>query len=78
MPKPKPALQLLTLLALGTLLTACSVAPKSSPPSAPIPPAIQPFQIPPLPAEARQPPTPALCSPSCSEGLRKRLQSLLP
>jgi hypothetical protein len=78
MHRPKHALPPLTLLALVTLLTACSVAPKSLPPSAPIPPVIQPPQTPPLPAEARQPPTPALCSPSCSEGLRKRLQSLLP
>lgn len=78
MPKPKPALQLLTLLVLGTLLTACSVVPKSLPPSAPIQPVIQPPQTPALPAEARQPKTPELCSPTCSEGLRKRLQSLLP
>ena len=78
MHRSKHALQLLTLLVLGTLLTACSVAPKSSLPSAPIPPAIQPPQTPPLPAEARQPKTPELCSPSCSEGLRRRLQSLLP
>ena len=78
MHRPKPALLPLTLLAPVMLLTACSVAPKSSPPSAPIPPVIQLPQTPPLPAEARQPPTPELCSPSCSEGLRRRLQSLLP
>jgi hypothetical protein len=48
--------------------------PKSSLPSVPIPSAT----VPPLPSEARQPKTPELCSPTCSEGLRKRLESLLP
>ena len=74
MPKPRSALQLLTLLVPAVLLTACSAVPKSLPPSAPIPSAT----VPPLPLEARQPKTPELCSPTCSEGLRKRLESLLP
>ena len=74
MPKPRSALQLLTLLVPAVLLTACSAVPKSLPPSAPI----QPATVPTLPSEARQPQTPEWCSPTCSEGLRKRLQSLLP
>jgi hypothetical protein len=74
MPKTESALRLLTLPVLAVLLTACSAAPKSSLPSAPIPSAT----VPPLPLEARQPKTPELCSPTCSEGLRKRLESLLP
>lgn len=78
MPKPKPVLQPLMLLVPAMLLTACNGVPKPLPPNAPIPPVIQPAQTPPLPAEAKQPPTPELCSPSCSEGLRRRLQSLLP
>ena len=78
MHRPKPALLPLMLLAPVMLLTACNGVPKPLPPSAPIPPAIQPAQAPVLPAEAKQPPTPELCSPSCSEGLRRRLQSLLP
>ena len=59
------------------LLTACSVVPKPLPPNVPIPPVIQPAQIPALPPEARQPKTPELCSPTCSEGLRKLLENLL-
>ena len=78
MPRLKSALPRLLPLALVMLLTACSVVSKPSQPSAPIPPVIQPAQIPALPPEARQPQTPALCSPSCSEGLRKLLDSLLP
>lgn len=78
MPRLKSALPRLLPLALVMLLTACSVVSKPSQPSAPIPPVIQPAQTPALPPEARQPPTPALCSPNCSEGLRKLLDSLLP
>jgi hypothetical protein len=74
MPRTESALRRLTLPLLAVLLTACSAVPKSSLPSAPIPPAT----VPPLPSEARQPKTPELCSPTCSEGLRKRLESLLP
>ena len=64
----------LTLLALVMLLTSCGVVPKPSPPSAVV---IKPPQIPPLPQEAKQPPTPELCSPTCSDGLRRRLESWL-
>lgn len=78
MPRLKSALPRLLPLALVMLLTACSVALKPSQPSAPTPPVIPPPQAPALPQEARQPATPALCSPNCSEGLRRLLESLLP
>jgi hypothetical protein len=58
------------LLLLTALLCACAT---SMPPPSPA-------AVPPLPKEARQPPTPPLCSPSCSEALRielERLHSLL-
>ena len=75
--KLKSALLKMLLFVPVTLLTACSVVPKSSPPNVPIPPVIQPAQIPALPPEAQQPKTPELCSPTCSEGLRKLLENLL-
>ena len=78
MPRLKSALPRLLPLALVMLLTACSVVSKPSLPSAPTPPATQPPQIPALLPEARQPKTQALCSPNCSEGWRKLLESLLP
>lgn len=56
---------LLPMLAL--LLTACG----ATLPPQPVP---QPL-IPPLPAIARQPTPPLVCSPNCSEGLRIELQS---
>jgi hypothetical protein len=52
---------------LLALLTACAV-PSPPPSSAAV--------IPPLPPEARQPPAPELCRPTCSEGLRMLLESL--
>jgi hypothetical protein len=75
--RTESALRLLTLLVPALLLTACSAVLKPSPPNAPTP-SVTPPRIPDLPPEARQPKTPALCSPSCSDGLRKRLESLLP
>lgn len=66
----------LMLPVLGMLLVSCANGPKPSQPSAPLPVISRP-QIPPLPAEAKQPPTPELCSPTCSAGLRKRLESWL-
>ncbi len=36
----------------------------------------QPTAIPPLPQEARQGPTPSICSPTCSAGLAIELRSL--
>ena len=77
MPRTRSASPLLTLPALAVLLTSCANAPTSSVPSAQLSPPI-PAQIPPLPPQARQPPAPELCSPTCSEGLRRRLQNWLP
>ena len=59
-------LQLAMLLpVLIALLTACAAPPQQPPP----PVAVQCQRIPPMPAAARQPPTPAWCSPTCSDVL---------
>lgn len=62
----------LTLVLLALLLSACSSTPPSLPPAVVAPPA-----IPPLPREARQPPVPAWCSPSCYGGLTSIRESWL-
>lgn len=54
---------------LVLLLTACSSAPVRSPQLAPA--------VPPLPAQARQPNPPEICSPTCSDGLTKLRGTLL-
>lgn len=77
MPKPKSRPHRLTLLVPAVLLTGCLGVLKPSPPSAPSAPPVPPPQIPSLPAEARQPPTPELCSPTCSAGLQRLLDSWL-
>ncbi len=77
MPRLKFVLPRLTLLGLAVLLTSCGLVPRASPPNAP-PIVTKPPELPALPQEARQPPTPELCSPSCSAGLRRRLESWLP
>lgn len=60
----------LPLLMLGLLLTACgSDGPLVRPP---VPP-----KIPALPAQARQPDPPAICRPTCSDGLARLLSSSL-
>lgn len=56
------------LSALALLLTACAA---TLPPSRQAPPPA----IPPLPANARQPMPPPVCSPTCSDGLRIELSS---
>lgn len=76
MPRLKFALPRLMLLVPALLLTSCGLVPRASPPSAP-PIVTKPPELPTLPREARQPPTPELCSPSCSAGLRRRLESWL-
>lgn len=76
MPKPNFAPPRLMLLGLAVLLTSCAVVPKPSPPNA-LPIVMKPPELPALPQEARQPPTPELCLPSCSDGLRRRLESWL-
>lgn len=65
--RPGASLSLLMLLALGLLLTGCGSllqVPASS-------------TVPPLPPQARQPATEAICSPSCSGALSTWLESLM-
>ena len=68
-PKLLPALLLAVLL---LPLMGCASAPPLSSPLVIAPPA-----IPALHLQARQPPPPALCLPTCSDGLRTLLDSLL-
>jgi hypothetical protein len=65
LPLPAPM-----LVALLLLLTGCASTPQTLPPVAP--PA-----IPPLPSEARQPPPPEVCLPTCSQGLMRLREQLL-
>ncbi|MCX8003429.1 MAG: hypothetical protein N2688_00485 [Burkholderiaceae bacterium] len=65
----KLGLLLWLVIALSLLLTGCVSLP-------PVPPqAVQPPQLPSLPLEARQPPAPAFCSPTCSAGVERELSS---
>ena len=57
--------KLLLLYALPQLLMACALQPPAPPPSV----AVESQRIPPMPATARQPQTPAWCSPTCSDVL---------
>lgn len=57
------------LLLLPLLLGACASVPTNWPPSVPV--------VPPLPMEARQPALPGWCSPNCSAGWRKLVETLL-
>lgn len=59
------------LSALALLLASCGHTPQALPP-VPAP------AIPPLPSTAQQPEVPEWCLPTCSEGLRRMLESLLP
>ena len=69
--KPRP-MRLLTAVLPTLLLAACASASRPLPPLAVPPPA-----IPPLPLQARQPPPPPICSPTCSAGLTTLRASLL-
>jgi hypothetical protein len=62
------ALLLLLVSALMLLLSGCATQPPVLAPSA------QP-RLPPLPMEARQPPAPDWCSPTCSAGVERDLSS---
>ena len=64
---PLPVMLLLPLLLVSA---GCAT---NSPPIAP--PSVQPPQCPPLPLEGRQPPTPSICSPTCSAGLMLERES---
>lgn len=69
-------LRVLTLAALGLLLTGC--AGSLQPSQLPI--VVEPAQVPALPAQARQPERPSICWPTCSSGLmmlRESWQKLL-
>lgn len=63
---------LLILMLLGPMLLAsgCAVKPHSS-----LPLSVAPARIPPLSPEAKQPPAPLWCSPTCSHGLMKERES---
>lgn len=63
-PNPTMIARLLTLPALALLLSACAVPLKPLPPAVTAPPV-----IPPLPLQARQPPAPVWCLPTCSAAL---------
>lgn len=59
------------LIALAALATSCAVvSPLSRPVAGP--------EIPPLPASARQPGKPSICSPTCSDALTRERESWLP
>lgn len=62
--KTRPAWWPIAML-LPLLLSACAAL---SPPSSP--------RVPPLPQEARQPPTPAWCAPTCSSALTSDYEAL--
>lgn len=64
---PQLALMLLPLVLLSA---GCA---SNWPPS--VPPSVQPAQRPRLPQEGRQPPTPSICSPTCSAGLERELEN---
>ncbi len=64
MPKKNERLLMLVLLGPMLLASGCATKLESSPP-----PSVAPARIPPLSPEARQPPAPPWCSPTCSHGL---------
>lgn len=70
--KPLSIARSLMPLLLPMLVSACAGVSQPSPPVVVPPPA-----IPPLPAVARQPTPPPICSPTCSAGLTKLRTELL-
>ena len=64
----------LMLLALSLLVMGCACV-QPPPPQPPV--VVPPPEVPPLPQSARQPAAPPLCSPTCSDGLKRLLDSLL-
>ena len=67
--KNEPLL-MLALLAPMLLASGCSTKAPSS-----LPPSVAPARITPLSPEARQPPAPPWCSPTCSHGLTNERES---
>ncbi len=61
---------MLVMLAPILLASGCSTTQPISPP-----PSVAPPRIPPLSPEARQPPAPPWCSPTCSHGLMLERES---
>lgn len=61
----------LLLVALSQVQGCVSASPK------PLPVVVAPPKIPPLPPEARQPPVPDFCSPTCLDAWSKLVDSLL-
>ena len=70
--KPLSIARSLMPLLLPMLVSACAGVSQPSPPVVVPPPA-----IPPLPAVARQPTPPPICSPTCSAGLTRLRTELL-
>ena len=70
MPKKNERLRTLALLVPILLVSGCAMKPANSPP-----PSVAPARIPPLSLEARQPPAPLWCSPTCSHGLMLERES---
>lgn len=71
-PRPNSIALALTLLVQLMLATGCASV---SPPSQPV--VVPPPAIPPLPAQARQPEPPPICSTGCSSGLTTLRTQLL-
>ena len=70
MPRKNERLLMLALLAPMLLASGCTTTLPSSPP-----PSVAPPRIPPLSPEAKQPPAPLWCSPTCSHGLMLERES---
>lgn len=70
MHKKNAKLPMLVLLMPMLLVGGCSTKPPSSLPSS-----VVPARMPPLSPEAKQPPAPPWCSPTCSKGLSTRIES---
>lgn len=68
--RKKERLLILAPLALTLLVSGCAGKPPVSPPLS-----VAPARISPLSLEARQPPAPPWCSPTCSHGLMRERES---
>ena len=73
MPKPYSRIWTPPLLVAMLLIVGCATPPE---PLQPVPVVIQPKRLP-LPPEARQPPVPAICLPTCLEGWQRTVEQWL-